>query len=96
MLTGGRADYAAFALAALAFLIVMLVSYFCLELREAHVRCAANGAADGAADGVENFAPNLSWTTGPLPAIEPDPCPCDATGARRGACNCCSASIVPP
>lgn len=90
MLTGGRADYAAFALAALAFLIVMLVSYFCLELREAHVRGAAASA------GSDNFAPNLSWTTGPLPAIEPDPCPCDATGARRGACNCCSASIVPP
>ena len=94
MLTGGRADYAAFALAALAFLIVMLVSYFCLELREAHVRgAAASGAASASSD---HFAPNLSWTTGPLPAIEPDPCPCDATGARRGACNCCSASIVPP
>jgi len=92
MLTGKRTDYAPFAIAALVFLIVMLVSYFCLELREAYVR----GAENLAATSTDRFAPNLSWTTGPLPEIEPDPCPCDATGARRGACNCCSASIVPP
>jgi hypothetical protein len=91
MLTGGRADYAAFAIAALTFLIVMLVSYFCLELREAHIR-----ATESSARRADRFAPKTSWTTGPLPEIEPDPCPCDATGMRRGACNCCSASIVPP
>ena len=78
----GRSEYAAFAVAALAFLIVLLVSYFCLELRGAYVR------ADG-------FRGRM-WTTGPLPDIEPPACPCDAAGARRGACNCCSASIVPP
>jgi len=87
MLSGEIADYMALAVAVLVFLCVLVVSYFCLELRSALVRQPPRKA---------NFMAAL--TTGPLPAIEPSRCPtpCPGTYSDQGACNCCSASIVPP
>ena len=81
MLSGDVADFTALAVALLAFLCVLVVSYFCLELRGAHISQTPRQS---------NFTAEL--TTGPLPAIDRIWCeaPC------QSGCNCCSASIVPP
>jgi len=87
MLTGlDSNEIAIMSVAALLCLIVMVISYFCLELREAWVRQRQRGG------GFDSGSPRASGfvsgqTTGPMPAIDNFP-------ACAG--NCCSASIVPP
>ena len=85
MLTGlDRNEIAIMCVASLLCLIVMAISYFCLELREAWVR------QRGRAGGFESSHASgfiSGQTTGPMPAIDNFPACAD---------NCCSASIVPP
>jgi len=85
MLSGDIADYTALAVAVLVFLCVLVVSYFCLELREVLIWQSPRKAKFMAA-----------LTTGPLPAIEPPQCPPQCPYNSQDTCNCCSASIVPP
>jgi len=83
MLSGNIADFTALAVALLVFVCVLVVCYFCLELREGRIRQS-------------NFTAEL--TTGPLPSIERIWCsaPCPGVYGDQSGRNCCSASIVPP
>ena len=93
MLTGlDRNEIAIMCVASLLCLIVMAISYFCLELREAWVRQRgrAGGFESSHASGFESSHASgfiSGQTTGPMPAIDNFPACAD---------NCCSASIVPP